>query len=321
MPHDVTMPQLGMAQDAGRIVAWLKAAGDAVARGDALFEVETDKATMEIEAQADGFLTGIAAVEGDDVPVGAVIARISATAQDEAPAPAPAMPEPAAAAPPISKPVPSIPPAKPAPASGRILASPRARRIALAEGLDLARLVQAGHPQPFHVSDLDTLRALRVDPPIAAQTAPATAQRLVAQIDADGLPVLVAWAAEAHGLHDADAILASLAGSSLPNGEIHTIAILRHGTARTYGVPEGRSLSRAAPTDAPPDLILRDLRGTAMRTVAAGAAPVPTLTMLPHGAGLSITLECSAAQMDPDTAIALLCDFAGRIEDPLRHLL
>ena len=63
-------PQLGMAQDSGRIVSWLKSPGDAVAKGDALFEVETDKATMEVEAQAAGYLTGVAAAEGDDVPVG-----------------------------------------------------------------------------------------------------------------------------------------------------------------------------------------------------------------------------------------------------------
>ena len=88
MPHDVTMPQLGMAQDAGRIVAWLKAPGDAVAKGDALFEVETDKATMEVEAQASGYLTGVLADEGDDVPVGQVIARISDSAEDDSPAPA-----------------------------------------------------------------------------------------------------------------------------------------------------------------------------------------------------------------------------------------
>jgi pyruvate/2-oxoglutarate dehydrogenase complex dihydrolipoamide acyltransferase (E2) component len=61
MPHEVTMPQLGMAQDAGKIVSWLKAPGDAVTKGDALFEVETDKATMEVEAQASGYLTHVTA--------------------------------------------------------------------------------------------------------------------------------------------------------------------------------------------------------------------------------------------------------------------
>ncbi|MBV6638758.1 MAG: lipoyl domain-containing protein, partial [Mameliella sp.] len=51
MPHDVIMPALGMAQDSGLIVAWHKEPGAAVATGDVLFEVETDKATMEVEAQ------------------------------------------------------------------------------------------------------------------------------------------------------------------------------------------------------------------------------------------------------------------------------
>jgi pyruvate/2-oxoglutarate dehydrogenase complex dihydrolipoamide acyltransferase (E2) component len=54
MPHDVIMPALGMAQDTGLIVSWLKKPGDAVKTGDALFEVETDKAVMEVEAVADG---------------------------------------------------------------------------------------------------------------------------------------------------------------------------------------------------------------------------------------------------------------------------
>ena len=82
MPHEVKMPQLGMTQDSGVIVSWLKAAGDAVAAGDALFEVETDKATMEVEAPVEGFLSGLRASEGDDVPVGDVIALIVESASD-----------------------------------------------------------------------------------------------------------------------------------------------------------------------------------------------------------------------------------------------
>ena len=90
MPLDVIMPALGMAQDTGRIVAWHKASGDAVAAGDVLFEVETDKATMEVEAQEPGFLTDVAAAAGDDVPVGDVIARIADAPGDSAsPSPAP----------------------------------------------------------------------------------------------------------------------------------------------------------------------------------------------------------------------------------------
>ena len=84
MPLDVIMPALGMAQDTGKIVAWQKQAGDAVVKGDVLFEVETDKATMEVEAQGDGFLTDVSAGDGDDVPVGDVIAKISETATNSA---------------------------------------------------------------------------------------------------------------------------------------------------------------------------------------------------------------------------------------------
>jgi pyruvate dehydrogenase E2 component (dihydrolipoamide acetyltransferase)/2-oxoglutarate dehydrogenase E2 component (dihydrolipoamide succinyltransferase) len=82
------MPQLGMAQDADKIVSWLKSADDAITKGDALFEVETDKATMEVEAQADGFLTDVCAAEDDEVLVGAMIAHISNSAEDSVASPA-----------------------------------------------------------------------------------------------------------------------------------------------------------------------------------------------------------------------------------------
>jgi len=77
MAIDVILPALGMSQDTGKILRWLKAEGDPVAKGEPLAEIETDKATVEIEAEADGVLTGITAAEGDDVPVGQVIATIT----------------------------------------------------------------------------------------------------------------------------------------------------------------------------------------------------------------------------------------------------
>jgi len=67
-----------MSQDTGKIVQWLKAEGEQVAKGEPLVEIETDKATVEIEAPADGTLTRVSAVAGDDVPVGNVIAIILA---------------------------------------------------------------------------------------------------------------------------------------------------------------------------------------------------------------------------------------------------
>jgi pyruvate dehydrogenase E2 component (dihydrolipoamide acetyltransferase) len=76
MATDVILPALGMSQDTGKIVQWLKAEGEQVAKGEPLAEIETDKATVEIEAPAAGVLAHITAAAGDDVPVGQVIANI-----------------------------------------------------------------------------------------------------------------------------------------------------------------------------------------------------------------------------------------------------
>ena len=78
MATDVILPALGMSQDTGKILQWLKREGEQVAKGEPLVEIETDKATVEIEAPADGVLARVSAAAGDDVPVGQVIAAILA---------------------------------------------------------------------------------------------------------------------------------------------------------------------------------------------------------------------------------------------------
>ncbi|MFL6304992.1 MAG: dihydrolipoamide acetyltransferase family protein [Candidatus Sulfotelmatobacter sp.] len=70
------MPALEMAQETGKLLAWRKKEGDRVSKGEPLLDIETDKAVVEIEAPADGFLTGIKASEGSDIPVGQTIAWI-----------------------------------------------------------------------------------------------------------------------------------------------------------------------------------------------------------------------------------------------------
>ncbi|MGP9819461.1 biotin/lipoyl-containing protein, partial [Salinarimonas sp. NSM] len=174
MPHEVIMPALGMAQDTGLIVSWAKAPGDAIAAGEVLLEVETDKSTMEIEAQAGGFVAEIRAAAGVDVPVGQVIAVIAAQKPDaptgpgegaSPPEPKPsATTEPVAEAAAVTRPAPASKPERapatpPPPTNGRVLASPKARRLAAERGLDLARLVAEGAGQPIHVRDLDALAA------------------------------------------------------------------------------------------------------------------------------------------------------------------
>ncbi len=78
MATDMILPVLGMAQDTGKIVQWLKAEGQPVKKGEPVVEVETDKATVELEAPADGVLANVTAAEGEEVPVGQVIATILA---------------------------------------------------------------------------------------------------------------------------------------------------------------------------------------------------------------------------------------------------
>ena len=70
------MPNLGYDMDAGKIVSWLKKIGDSVARGEPIAEVETDKATVEMESMRSGVLVEIVAAEGTDVPIGEVIAYL-----------------------------------------------------------------------------------------------------------------------------------------------------------------------------------------------------------------------------------------------------
>jgi pyruvate dehydrogenase E2 component (dihydrolipoamide acetyltransferase) len=85
MATDVILPALGMSQETGKIVQWLKAEGEQVVKGEPLVEIETDKATVEIEAPADGVLARVSAAAGDDIPVGQVIAAILAPDETDKP--------------------------------------------------------------------------------------------------------------------------------------------------------------------------------------------------------------------------------------------
>ena len=76
MAHSIVMPALEMAQETGKLLSWRKKEGDAIAKGEPLLDVETDKAVVEIEAPADGILAGIKAHAGAVIPVGQTIAWI-----------------------------------------------------------------------------------------------------------------------------------------------------------------------------------------------------------------------------------------------------
>ena len=123
MATSVIMPALELAQETGKVIRWLKAPGDAVAKGEPLLEIETDKVTTEIEAPASGILMHVSAQEGDVIPVGQAIAQIGAPGEAGAAAPA-GSPRPATVASPAAA----------------IKASPLARKIAEQHGVDLVQV-------------------------------------------------------------------------------------------------------------------------------------------------------------------------------------
>src|ERR1051326_7600713 len=168
MATKVIMPKLSPTMEEGQISRWLKKEGDQVAMGEPLAEIDTDKATMEMQALANGVLRKIIVNEGQSAPLGQLIAIIGEPQEDiasllsEAPpaaAPAPAEKQPEQAAPP------AVPAAEPQPApqaraaaagaangrqgpsaagSGRLIVSPLAARIAAESGLDLRSLQGSG---------------------------------------------------------------------------------------------------------------------------------------------------------------------------------
>jgi pyruvate dehydrogenase E2 component (dihydrolipoamide acetyltransferase) len=137
---DVVMPRLSDSMEEGTVLQWLKQVGDEVAVGDELVEIETDKANMAYEADVAGTLTEIVAEEGETLPIGSVIARISEEASPSAAGPVAAATP--AAMPPTGEESES---ATPTDGDGhRVKASPLARRIAKERQLDLSQLHGSG---------------------------------------------------------------------------------------------------------------------------------------------------------------------------------
>jgi pyruvate dehydrogenase E2 component (dihydrolipoamide acetyltransferase) len=205
MPTPILMPALSPTMTEGKLAKWLKKEGDAVKSGDVLAEIETDKATMEVEAVDEGKLGRIVVAAGtENVAVNAPIAYLlnegeSASALDtiakSAPpaAPKPAAPAPAAAGPaaapaPKPAPVPAQPPAMPAmPAPAavgkdgqRVFASPLARRLATEANLDLGRIQGSGPHGRIVKADIESAKSsgTAAPAPRPAAAAPAAAAPL-----------------------------------------------------------------------------------------------------------------------------------------------
>src|SRR5579864_417012 len=137
---EVKLPRLGQGMESGTIVRWLKSEGEQVAKGEPLYELDTDKVTQEVEAEASGVLLKIAVPEGE-VEVGRTIGIIGkegeSVAAVEAPAPVPDTK-------PVSDTVEPPTPVQPQTTNGRVKASPLARRLARERGIDLASIRGTG---------------------------------------------------------------------------------------------------------------------------------------------------------------------------------
>jgi pyruvate dehydrogenase E2 component (dihydrolipoamide acetyltransferase) len=153
MAETITMPKLGFDMREGVLVRWVKTEGEPIQKGEVLAEIETDKATVEVESSAAGVVRKLLANQGDVVPVGAPIAIIGAPDEQieaaAAPAPTPA-PQAEATAPSSPAAVQTAPAPAPAsqavtsPAAGPVKASPLAKRLAREKNIDLSQLQGTG---------------------------------------------------------------------------------------------------------------------------------------------------------------------------------
>jgi pyruvate dehydrogenase E2 component (dihydrolipoamide acetyltransferase) len=210
MSINILMPALSPTMTEGKLAKWHVKEGDAVKSGQVICEIETDKATMEVEAVDEGKIGKIVVAEGaEGVPVNAVIAILleegetavpagatpaPATAPKAAAPPAPAAPKPAPAAPApaaqaAAAPAAAAPAAKPpaAPSGGRIFASPLAKRIAAEKGLDLSRITGSGPNGRIVKADVESAK-----PGAAPAAAPVVAGAPRAAPPSAGRPVFVA---------------------------------------------------------------------------------------------------------------------------------
>jgi pyruvate dehydrogenase E2 component (dihydrolipoamide acetyltransferase) len=185
MAETVSMPKLGFDMREGTLVRWVKNEGEQINKGDVLAEIETDKATVEVESSAEGVVRRLLVGQGEVVPVGAPIAIVGgADEKIEEPAAPRAESKPAASAP-APAPLPSAPgpatgvPAVAAPAAGPAKASPLARKMARDKRLDLSRIQGSGPGGRIVRRDIEAALAEGAQPsPGAGRLYPAAAAPL-----------------------------------------------------------------------------------------------------------------------------------------------
>lgn len=214
MPVEVIMPKVDMDMEKGQLSVWHISEGTKVEKGAALFDIETDKAAMEVEAPATGTLHHVLATAGTDVPVGQPVAWIYADGEEVGAPPSTDL-QPAAVAsdgPPQDAealPVPKVPTCTPeqAPTRTGIRATPAARRLAKVAGIDLATLSGSGPSRRIQAADVERATARAPAPPPAADLPlpftwePQAGSLHVSRTEGEGVPLVLlhGFAADSYG--------------------------------------------------------------------------------------------------------------------------
>ena len=200
MPTVIKMPKLSDTMTEGTLLKWKIKKGDKVEMGEIIAEVETDKATMEMEAFDDGVVHELYVNEGGKVPVGAKMVLLvrpgedpNAAPKEDGPADAPAAPAPAKTAAPAAASVPAtgVPAPKAAAVAvpgARVKASPLARKIAAEKGINLATLTGTGPGGRIIAADVENARPAAASGPVAVAGLPAPILPRVGEKD-EVLPV------------------------------------------------------------------------------------------------------------------------------------
>jgi pyruvate dehydrogenase E2 component (dihydrolipoamide acetyltransferase) len=145
---DIVLPNVGFGMEEGRLIAWLKAPGDLIRKGEAVAEVEGDKTNVELEALVDGVLVEILVQAGTIVPVGTVLGRIGSSVTSTTPATQPAA-------------VAASAPVQAEASSDKVQASPVARRLAQEQGIDLSAVTGSGPGGRITREDVEAAAAQR----------------------------------------------------------------------------------------------------------------------------------------------------------------
>ncbi|KTD60992.1 biotin/lipoyl-containing protein [Legionella spiritensis] len=338
MPHDIIMPVLGMNQDTGSIACWHKKPGDAIAVGDIIMDVETDKAVMEIEARHSGFLGKIFYEAGSEVPVGNVVAVIdpapefenqaSETGQEEikAPAPHPLKTQPSATVIPL--------------VSESVLASPKARSLVKQHGITLQAVAHHCNRSIVHAADVDQFiaeqQALSDDVKTLPNPAPVPRQtcRLVITVSSDGMKDCESWLLrqQDHNSRNAGHLLATLAASLMRSHRLYqdtaplTIQVDNwDGQAMSesyisdpdYGRFSRLEIHSTATTE--PCLHVLYLSGSHITALSIENSPMPTILVTDKESGYEILISgFDTAKLSE--LIRFAQQLAQAIEQPLLHL-